>query len=90
MSDEGLYQELTNDPSNLQGTIFTALNKIRTRGDLSADTLEDFFNNDPKFARSYFLPNIHKQLHNDPGRSNCSYYTEKILSFVDYHLAYII
>ena len=69
MSDEGLYQELTNDPSNLQGTIFTALNKIRTRGDLSADILEYFFNNDPKFARSYLLPNIHKQLHNDPGRS---------------------
>ena len=89
LSDEEVYEEVTNDPSTLESTIFTALNKIRARGDLSADNLEYFFNKDPKFARFYLLPKIHKRLHNVPGRpviSNCGYYTENISSFLDYHL----
>ena len=89
LSDEKVYEEVTNDPSSLESTIFTALNKIRARGDLSADNLEYFFNKDPKFARFYLLPKIHKRLHNVPGRpviSNCGYYTENISSFLDYHL----
>ena len=75
-------EELTNDPTTLETTIFNALNKIRARG-------EYFFNKDPKFARFYLLPKIHKWLHNVPGRpviSNCGYYTENISSFLDYHL----
>ena len=83
-------EKVTNDPSTLESTIFTALNKILwARGDLSADNLEYFFNKDPKFARFYLLPKIHKRLHNVPGRpviSNCGYYTENISSFLDYHL----
>ena len=89
LSDEEVYEEVTNDPSTLESTIFTALNKIRARGDLSADNLEYFFNKDPKFARFYLLPKIHKRLHNVPGRpviSNCGYYTENISSFLEYHL----
>ena len=89
LSDDEVYEEVTNDPSTLESTIFTALNKIRARGDLSADNLEYFFNKDPKFARFYLLPKIHKLLYNVPGRpviSNCGYYTENILSFLDYHL----
>ena len=42
---------------------------------------------DPKFARFYLLPKIHKRLHDVPGRSvisNCSFYTENISSFLDY------
>ena len=56
---------------------------------MSADNLEYFFNKDPKFARFYLLPKIHKRLHNLPGRpviSNGGYYTENISSFLDYHL----
>ena len=89
LSDEEVYEEVTNDPSTLESTIFTALNKIRAKGDLSADNLEYFFNKDPKFARFYLLPKIHKRLHNVPGRpviSNCGYYTENISSVLDYHL----
>ena len=44
---------------------------------------------DPKFARFYLLPKIHKRLHDVPGRpviSNCRYYTESISSFLDFHL----
>ena len=89
MSDEEVYEEVTNDLSTLESTIFTALNKIRARGDLSADNLEYFFNKDPKFARFYLLPKIHKRLYNVPGRpviSNCGYLLENISSFLDYHL----
>ena len=44
---------------------------------------------DPKFVRFYLLPKIHKRLHDVSGRpviSNCSYYTENISSFLDFHL----
>ena len=53
LSDEEVYQEVTNDPYTLESTIFTALDKIKARGDLSADNLEYFFNKDPKFPRFY-------------------------------------
>ena len=89
LSDEEVYEEVTNDPSTLESTIFTALNKIRARGDLSADNLECFFNKDPKFARLYLLPKIHKPLHNvlgGPVSSNCGCCTENNSSFLDNHL----
>ena len=79
MRDEDVYEETSNDPSNLRNTIFTILNKIKTKGDLSAETLEYFCINDPKFARFYLLQKINKRL-NDvfsrPVISNCGYYTE--------------
>ena len=89
LSAEDVYEELKNDPSNLQSTIFTALNKISTKGNLFVDALGYFFNKDPKFAKFYLLPKIYKRLHNDLGRSVIStwgYYTENILSFLDYAL----
>ena len=89
LSDEKVYEVVTNDPSFLESTIFTALNQITARGDLSADNLKYLFNKDPKFARFYFLPKIHKRLYNVPGIPvvpNCGYYTENISSFLDYHL----
>ena len=79
LSDEEVYEKVTIDSSTLESTIFTALNKIRrARGDLPADYLEYLFNKDSYLARFYFLPKIHKWLHNVPGRpviSNCGYYT---------------
>ena len=66
-----------------------ALEKTRLRGDLSKDTLGSFLVKDPKFARFYLLPKIHKRLHDVQGRSvisNCGLYTENISSFLDYHL----
>ena len=70
-----------------------ALEKIRIQGDLPNDTLNHFLVKDPKFARFYFLPKIHKCLHNAPGRpvtSNCGFYTKKISSFLDHHLQLIV
>ena len=89
MPDEEVYEEVTNDSSTLESTFFTGLNKIRARGDLSADNLEYFFNEDPRFAKFYLLPKIHRRLHNVSDRpliSNCGYYTKSISSFLDYHL----
>ena len=58
--------------------------KICLRGDLSSDTLNYFAVEDPKFARFYLLPKIHKRLHDVPGRSvisNCGFLN--ISSFLD-------
>ena len=89
LEDREVYEEVPNDPSILVNTIIKALEKIRLRGDLSSDTLNYFVVEDPKFARFYLLPKIHKRLYNVPGRpviSNCVFYTENISSFLDYHL----
>ena len=67
MSNEEVYDEVPNDPSALKSTIFTALNKIRTRVDLSADTLEYFFNN---------------RKNGRPVISDCRYHKENISSFL--------
>ena len=61
-----MYEEVPNDPNVLSNTIMKALEKIRFRGDLSSDTLNYFFVKDPKFARFYVLPKIHKRLHDVP------------------------
>ena len=89
LEDKDVYEEVQNDPSTLINTIMRALEKIRIRGDLSNDTLNYFLVKDPKFARFYLLPKIHKRLHNVPGIpviSNCEFYTENISSFLDHHL----
>ena len=89
LEDKAVYEEFPNDPEALVNTILKTLDKIRRRGDLSTDNLNYFLVKDPKFARFYLLPKIHKRLHDVPGRpviSNCGYYTENISSFLDYHL----
>ena len=68
LEDREVYKEVPNDPSVLLNTIIKALEKICLRGDLSSDTLNYFVAEDPKFARFYRLPKIHKRLHNVPGR----------------------
>ena len=89
LEDKDVYEEVQNDPSTLINTIMRALEKIRIRGSFSNDTLSYFLVKDPKFARFYLLPKIHKRLHNVPERpviSNCGFYTENISSFLDHHL----
>ena len=89
LGDKDIYEEVCNDPGPLISTIHEAIEKIRKRGDLNADTIKYFMVKDPKFARFYLLPKIHKRLHDVPGRpviSNCGYYTESISSLLDFHL----
>ena len=89
LGDKEIYEEVCNDLEPLISTIHNAIEKIRLRGDLSADAIKYFMVKDSKFARFYLLPKIHKRLHDVPGRpviSNCGYYTENISSFLDFHL----
>ena len=63
--------------------------KMRKRGDLKKETIKYFEVKDPKFARFYLFPKIHKRLNNVPGRpviSNCVYYTKNISAFLDFHV----
>ena len=87
--DKEVYEQVPHDPSALANTLIEALEKIRLWGDLSEDTLDYVLVKDPKFARFYLLPKIHKRLHDMPGRpviSNCGYYTENKSAVLDYHL----
>ena len=89
LEDKDVYKEVQNDPSIVINTIMCPLEKNRIRRDLSNDTLNYLLVKDPKFARFYLLPKIHKRLHNAPGRpviSNCGFYTENIFSFLHHHL----
>ena len=56
---------------------------------MSQDTLNYFLVKDPKFARIYLLPKIHKRLYGVLGRpviSNCGFYTENISLFLEFHI----
>ena len=82
LGDEEVYKEVCNDVAPLLKTINAVIAKIRKRGYLKRDSLYYFIMKDPKFARFYLLPKIHKRLHNVPGRpviSNSGY------SFLDHH-----
>ena len=81
LDDKGIYEQVPDNLSVLANTLIKALEKIHLQGDLSKNTLDYFLVKDPKFARFYLLPKIHKRLHNTSGSpviSNCGYYTENI------------
>ena len=89
LGDSDVYEEVSDDPEPLSSTIHRPKEKIRKRGDLKKETIKYFEVKDPKFARFYLLPKIHKRLNNVPGRPlifNCSYYTKNISAFLGFHL----
>ena len=56
---------------------------------MKKESIKYFEVKDPKFARFYLLPKIHKRLNNVPGRPvipSCGYYTENISAFLDFYL----
>ena len=61
-----VYEEVSNDAAPLLKTINAAIAKIRKQSDLKRDNLDYFIMKDPKFARFYLLPKIHKRLYNVP------------------------
>ena len=75
LGDEEVYEEVSNDAAPLLKNINAVIAKMRKRGDLKRNNLDYFIMKDPKFARFYLLPKIHKRLHNVPGRpvisNNC-------------------
>ena len=87
--DSDVYEEAPDDPEPQIRTIHKTKDKIRKRKDLKKETIKYFEVKDPKFARFYLLPKIHKRLNNVPGRSvisNCGYYTENTSTFFDFRL----
>ena len=89
IGDSDVYEKVPDDPEPLISTMHKTIEKIRKRGDLKKESVKYFEVKDPKFARFYLLPKIHKRLNNVPGRpvtSNCDYYTENISAFLDIHL----
>ena len=66
--DSDVYKEVPDDPEPLINTIHRTIEKIKKRGDFKKETIKSFEVKDPKFARFYLLPKIHKQLNNVPGR----------------------
>ena len=76
LEDKDVYEEVPNDTSILINTIMHALEKIRIGRGFPNDTLNYFLVKDPKFARFYLLPKIHKRLYNVPSKpviSNCGF-----------------
>ena len=63
LGDKDIYEEVCNDPGPLISTIHKVIEKNWKRGNLNADAIKHFMVKDPKFARFYLLPKIHKRLH---------------------------
>ena len=73
----------------LEKIIKTVLKNIRDRKGISDSTLDYFLVSNPKLGRFYLLNKIRKRVQNLPGPpviSNSGYYTENILTFLDFHL----
>ena len=51
LGDKDIFEEVCSDPGPLISTIHGAIEKIRKRGDLNADTIKYFMVKDPKFSR---------------------------------------
>ena len=68
------------------------LSSLKKRGYITEKKLKSFsykYRKVTNFGELYFLPKIHKRLHNVTGRPvilNCATPTEKCLEFLDYHL----
>lgn len=90
LGEATVYEPIKGDAINsLIQVIKNCLTKINNRGDIPKETLDYILTNDPKLYRFYLLPKYHKQMFSVPGRpviSNCSYYTENISAFLDFHL----
>ena len=85
IDDKEVYEQVPDDLGILANTLIKALEKICLRRNLSKDTLAYFLVKDPKFARFYLPPKIHKRIQEDQVISNCGYYTENISSFLNCH-----
>jgi len=90
LSDSEVYEKCESDPlPALQTKISKLLKNIKGKKEIDDKTLNYLMVNNPRLGRFYLLPKIHKRLHSVPGRpviSNCGYLTERISSFLDFHL----
>ena len=88
--DKDVYQKLKGNIEGPLGKIIkSVLRKVRDKKDMGDETLDYYLVNNPKIGRFYFLPKIHKRLHNvqkGPVISSSGHFTKNILAFLEYHL----
>ena len=89
LKDKDVYQELKGNIEGPLKIIKSVLRKVRYTKDISDETFDYFFVQNPKLRRFYLLPKINQKLYNVPGRSvisNSGYYAENTSAFLEYHL----
>ena len=89
LNDSEVYEETSFDAQFLSDVIFRTLNKMKSKEEITDKNIEYFMVKNPRLARFYLLPKIHKRLFNVPGRpvvSHVGFHTERVSSFIDYHL----
>ena len=89
LHDTQVYEETSFDSKFLSDAIFQTLQKMKLKEEITDKNIDFFMINNPRLARFYLLPKIHKRLKGVPGRpvvSHVGFHTERISSFIDYHL----
>ena len=89
LNDKDVYEETSFEEKFLSDQIFQTLQKMKIKEEITDKNIDYFMINNPRIARFYLLPKIHKRLQNVPGRpvvSHVGFNTERISSFIDYHL----
>ena len=89
LKDKDVYEETSFEEKFLSDQIFQTLQKMKMKEEITDKNIDYFMINNPRIARFYLLPKIHKRLQNVPGRpvvSHVGFNTERISSFIDYHL----
>ena len=82
LQDSEVYEETSLDSKFLSDIIFQTLNKMKFKEEITDKNIEYFMINNPRLARFYLLPKIHKRLSRVPGRP--------VVSHVGFHTAYCI
>ncbi|CAJ0928488.1 unnamed protein product [Ranitomeya imitator] len=90
LNNTNCYQKLSSDPTAaFQRQLLGILNEALDKGLITKSIWEGFCVNDPVTPTIYFLPKIHKDLVNPPGRpivSGCGGLNEPTCRFLDYYL----
>ena len=88
LENETYYHKLDTDPTSIHATEISSFIQTMAENELiSKDTEKYLTTNNPRTARFYHLPKIHKP--GNPGRpiiSSCGAPTERISEYVDFHL----
>ena len=89
LQDKDVYEETSFEDNFLSDRIFQVLQKMKLKEEVNDKNIDYFMINNPRLARFYLLPKIHKRLKNVPGRpvvSHVGFHTERISAFIDHHL----
>ena len=89
LKDTKVYEETFFDTKFISELVSNTLGKMREKEEITNKNIDYFMINNPRLARFYFLPKIHKRFNNVPGKpvvSHVGVLTKRISYFVDFHL----